>query len=153
MAERRRLPADRVGEGTEVKAFNNPTVDCCDRDAADCDCSFERQVAQVLAAQGWSRESVAVLAMDFLAQESTEVQAAFVTHLRRAQSVEADGPVEGEEGDTPTDHGFVCKQCDTPSPFGIGYLADGADAARASAEVSACECGYSRRPTPREGIR
>lgn len=48
-------------------------------------------------------------------------------------------------GDVPTDHGYACKRCGGPSPMGIGYLADGAEAARLSAPLTVCGCGYSRR--------
>lgn len=30
----------------QPKAFNDPTVDCCGRDAADCDCSIHEIVAR-----------------------------------------------------------------------------------------------------------
>ena len=41
----------------------------------------------------------------------------------------------------PTDHGFTCKQCGGPQPFGIGYVLDGHDAYLASAAMTApCDC-------------
>ena len=39
--------------------------------------------------------------------------------------------------------GYICKACNGPAPAGIGYVADGADAAARSEGLTACECGYS----------
>jgi len=43
-----------------------------------------------------------------------------------------------------THAGYRCKQCDGPSPAGVGYVDNSADAAAASAGFTVCACGYSR---------
>lgn len=43
-------------------------------------------------------------------------------------------------------NGFVCKKCGGPSPVGIGFVADGTDAAARSADLTTCQCGYSQSP-------
>lgn len=40
--------------------------------------------------------------------------------------------------------GYRCKQCDGPSPVGVGYVDNSTDAAAASAGLTVCACGYSR---------
>ena len=44
------------------------------------------------------------------------------------------------------DHGYICKRCHGPAPVGVGYVANGADAAQASAGLTRCACGYSVDP-------
>jgi len=46
--------------------------------------------------------------------------------------------------DTTEAHGYVCKRCGTASPVGIGHVAPGEEAARASYDCFKCRCGYSR---------
>lgn len=46
--------------------------------------------------------------------------------------------------DTTEAHGYVCKRCGTASPVGIGYVAPGEEAERASYDCFKCRCGYSR---------
>jgi hypothetical protein len=43
-----------------------------------------------------------------------------------------------------THAGYRCKQCGGPSPAGVGYVDNSADAAAASTSLTACACGYSR---------
>lgn len=45
------------------------------------------------------------------------------------------------------DHGYICKRCHGPAPVGVGYVANGADAAKASAGLTRCACGYSVDPS------
>lgn len=53
-----------------------------------------------------------------------------------------------------TDHGYICKKCTGPSPMGIGYVADGYEAAAQSAKLTRCGCGYSRtEPLSPAGIK
>lgn len=40
-------------------------------------------------------------------------------------------------------HGYICKKCGNPAPVGVGYAVPGCDAARASAHIFRCRCGYS----------
>lgn len=43
--------------------------------------------------------------------------------------------------------GFICKQCDSASPLGVGYTGDRSEAAyRASRDRKTCDCGYSQIP-------
>jgi hypothetical protein len=42
--------------------------------------------------------------------------------------------------------GYTCKECGGPSPRGVGYTCYEPGAAAASAQVTACPCGYSRSP-------
>ena len=39
--------------------------------------------------------------------------------------------------------GYICKACNGPAPAGIGYIAEGTDAADASKNINSCACGYS----------
>lgn len=41
--------------------------------------------------------------------------------------------------------GYICKRCGGPAPTGIGYAATGAAAAKKSAALSQCKCGYSKK--------
>lgn len=40
-------------------------------------------------------------------------------------------------------HGYVCKECGSPSPMGVGYVVGGDAAAVASAGLASCLCGLS----------
>ena len=48
-----------------------------------------------------------------------------------------------DDADAEPEFGYTCKHCHGPAPVGIGYVADGADAAARSEGLTACECGYS----------
>lgn len=39
--------------------------------------------------------------------------------------------------------GYICKRCGSPAPTGIGYAVSGRNAAKQSANLNQCRCGYS----------
>ncbi len=42
--------------------------------------------------------------------------------------------------------GYICKRCGGASPVGVGYVANGVEAAQASEGLTRCACGYSVSP-------
>lgn len=69
-------------------------------------------------------------------------------HAAREKAADA---IRAEQPDTPQDPtamGYVCRECHTPAPTGMGYKVQGQAAAAASAATTACDCGHAARTTP-----
>ena len=43
-------------------------------------------------------------------------------------------------------HGYICKKCHGPAPYGVGYIDNTPGALEASTGRDECPCGESKKP-------